>query len=205
VIIFGLSVFFFGSTAEGVFHCPNCGGDRHYKHKIGRRWFTLFFLPVIPLNKVAEVVQCGTCNTRYNLSVLSVPTTGQLAAAQPAAVAAAVSLVLRAGAAGSPAARDRAVDAVRSAGWLNYGDAELTAQLAEPPAAVVQRITDAGGPLAPEARERVLAEAARVALADGPLTPDERGALGSVGQALTLTAAQFHGVIAMVEQATPHP
>jgi tellurite resistance protein len=203
LIIFGLSVFFFGSTGEGVFHCPNCGGDRQYRQRVGRRWFTLFFIPVIPLNKVAEVVQCGTCGKRFNLGVLGVPTTGQLAAAQPAAVAAAVSLVLRAGGTASPAARGRAVDAVRAAGWLNYGDAELTAQLAEPPDLVVQRVTDAGSPLAPEARERVLAEAVRVGLADGPLTPDERGALGSVGQALILTAAQFTGVVAMVEQAAP--
>jgi tellurite resistance protein len=205
LIIFGLSVFYFGSIEQGVFHCPNCGGDRQYKRKVGRRWFTLFFLPVIPLAKVAEVVQCGTCNTRYQPSVLSVPTTGQLAAAQPAAIAAAVSLVLCTGAAASPAARGRAIDAIRDAGWLNYADPDLAAELAQPPAAVVQRLAEAGTPLAPEARERVLAEAARVALADGPLTADERQTLGTIGQALTLTAAQFHGVIAMVEQSAPRP
>jgi hypothetical protein len=202
VIIFGLSVFFFGSVAEGAFHCPQCGGDRAYKQKIGRRWFTLFFVPVIPLNKVAEVVQCGTCNTRYQPGVLSVPTTGQLAAAQPVAIGAAASLVLRAGGPASPAARARAIEAVRLAGG-GYGDAEMDAELAQPIQAVQQRLADAGGPLAPEARERVLAEAARVALADGPLTADERQALGGVGQALNLTAAQFHGVIAMVEQGAP--
>jgi hypothetical protein len=202
LIIFGLSVFFFGSAAEGVFHCPNCGGDRHYKHKIGRRWFTLFFLPVIPLNKVAEVVQCGTCNTRYNLSVLSVPTTGQLAAAHPVAVAAAVSLLLRAGGA-SPAARGQGIDAVRFAGGTGYGEADMNAELAAPVPAVQQRLAEAGAPLAPEARERALADAARVGLADGPLTPEERQALAGIGQALNLTAAQFHGVIAMVEQNAP--
>ncbi|HVQ96578.1 MAG TPA: zinc-ribbon domain-containing protein [Mycobacteriales bacterium] len=203
MIIFGLAVFFFGSVEQGVFHCPNCGGDREYKRKIGRRWFTLFFVPVIPLNKVAEVVQCGTCNTRYQPSVLSVPTTGQLAAAVPAAVAAAASLVLRA-AAPSMAARARAIEAVRLAGSANYGDPELDAELAQPPAAVLQRLAEAGGPLAPEARERILAEATRVGLADGPLTAEERQALGAVGPALSLTAAQFYGTVSMVEQSAPH-
>ena len=47
MIIFGLAVFYFGAKAQGAFHCPNCGGDRAYKLKIGRRWFTLFFVPVI--------------------------------------------------------------------------------------------------------------------------------------------------------------
>jgi hypothetical protein len=202
LIIFGLSVFFFGSVEQGVFHCPNCGGDREYKRKIGRRWFTLFFVPVIPLNKVAEVVQCGTCNTRFRTSVLSVPTTSQLAAAVPAAVAGAASLVLRV--APSPAARARAIEAVRMAGSPSYDDAALDAELAQPPAAVVARLTEAGAPLAPEARERILAEATRVAMADGPLTPDERQALGAVGPALSLTAAQFYGIISMVEQSAPH-
>jgi zinc-ribbon family len=201
VIIFGLSVFFFGKVAEGMFHCPNCGGDRHYKQKIGRRWFTLFFLPVIPLGKVAEVVQCSTCNTRYNLSVLRVPTTSQLAAGYSAAVSAAVSLALRAGDAASSPARARAVDAVRLAGATGFGEAELDAELAQPVPAVQQRLAAAGGMLSPEARERVLGEAVRVALADAPLTTGGRNALAAAGQALNLTAAQFHGVIAMVEQA----
>jgi hypothetical protein len=199
VIIFGMAVFFFGSVGQGTFHCPNCGGDRPYKQKIGRRWFTLFFIPVIPLNKVAEVVQCGTCNTRYRTSVLSVPTTGQLAAAVPTAVAAAAGLVLHASLA-NPAARGRAIDAVRMAGWLNYGDEDLNKELVQPPAAALQKLSEASAPLAAEARERILAEAARVGLADGPLTPDERQVLGTIGPALGLTAAQFYGVISMVEQ-----
>ena len=57
MIIFGFSVFYiFGLIGRGQFHCPNCGGDRNYEHRTARRFFTLFFLPVIPLDKVGEVV-----------------------------------------------------------------------------------------------------------------------------------------------------
>src|SRR5215470_19514294 len=83
LIVWGLRVFYFGRVTQGVFHCPECGGDRHYSHKIGRRWFTLFFVPVIPLNVVADVVQCGACNTRYTMNVLNVPTSRQLELAYP--------------------------------------------------------------------------------------------------------------------------
>ena len=64
LIIFGLRVFY-RTIAQGTFHCRRCGGDRQYRHRAGRRWFTLFFLPVIPLNSVGEHVQCTTCRTRY--------------------------------------------------------------------------------------------------------------------------------------------
>ena len=73
LIIFGLRVFY-RTIAQGTFHCRRCGGDRQYRHRAGRRWFTLFFLPVIPLNTVGEHVQCATCRTRYVTDVLSLPT-----------------------------------------------------------------------------------------------------------------------------------
>jgi len=197
-------VFYFGSVTRGVFHCPECGGDRHYNHKIGRRWFTLFFVPVIPLNMVAELVQCRTCYTRYNMNVLDVPTSRQLALAYPVAVSAAVTLVMHAGGAGSALASTRAVEAVRLAGGESHSPAALHAEMAQPAQVVHQRLAAAGGCLAAEARERVLAEATRVALADAPLTGDERSALATIGRSLDLTAAQVHGVIDIVERSGAH-
>ena len=77
LIIFGLRVFY-RTIAQGTFHCRRCGGDRQYRHRAGRRWFTLFFLPVIPLNTVGELVQCTRCQARYVAEVLSPPTTAEL-------------------------------------------------------------------------------------------------------------------------------
>jgi hypothetical protein len=204
LITWGLRVFYFGRVAQGVFHCPECGGDRHYSHKIGRRWCTLFFVPVIPLNVAAELVQCLTCRTRYNMNVLDVPTSRQLALAYPVAVSAAVTLVMHAGGAGSALASSRAVDAVRLAGGDTYSQPALHAEMAQPAKVVHQRLAAAGGCLAAEARERVLAEATRVALADAPLTGDERSALAAIGLSLDLTAAQVHGVIDIVERSGAH-
>jgi hypothetical protein len=205
LIIWGLRVCYFGRVSQGVFHCSECGGDRNYSHKIGRRWFTASFIPVIPLNVVAEAVQCGTCNTRYAMNVLNVPTSRQLELAYPVAVSAAVSLVMRAAGTGRALAGARAVDAVRLAGGEAYSQAALHEEMDQPARTVHQRLAAAGGCLAPEARERVLAEATLVALADAPLTGEERSVLATIGQTLNLTAAQSHGVINIVEQSGAHP
>jgi hypothetical protein len=69
VIIFGLRTWW-RTIGQGMFHCRQCGADRQYRHRAGRRWFTLFFIPLIPLNKVGENVMCTTCKTRYQPAVL---------------------------------------------------------------------------------------------------------------------------------------
>jgi hypothetical protein len=54
--------------AEAEFHCPGCGVDRHYHDKQARRWFTIFFIPFIPLKVLGEYVECQTCQKGYQMS-----------------------------------------------------------------------------------------------------------------------------------------
>jgi hypothetical protein len=201
LLIFGLSAVF-RTVGEGVFHCPACGGDRGYRRRIGRRWLTLFFLPVVPLHRLGEIVECRACRSRFRPSVLKVPTVGQLAAALPAGMRAAASLVLRAGDEGAAAARRRAVEAVRGYGEDHYDDDALDGDLAMPPAFLAEEIATAGAHLAVEAKEWFLAQAVRVGLADGPLTDAERQILHEVAADLGMTQAHALGVIAMTEGAS---
>ena len=63
------------AIATGEFFCPSCGVDRNYVLQQVRRWFTLFFLPVVPMGKVlGEQVRCSTCGTCFRPEVLSAPT-----------------------------------------------------------------------------------------------------------------------------------
>lgn len=70
MIIFGTS----GITSvekKGIFHCPACGAGAAYQQKGVRRFFTLFFVPLIPLHKVADYVECGRCGGTFKPEVLS--------------------------------------------------------------------------------------------------------------------------------------
>jgi hypothetical protein len=55
---------------QGEFDCPNEGAPRLYYHERSRRWFTLFFIPVVPLGRGREWVHCSSCGTMYDLDVL---------------------------------------------------------------------------------------------------------------------------------------
>ena len=54
----------------GVFHCPNEGADRPYRHMRARRWFTVFLIPLIPLGVHRRWLSCQGCGTTYGIDVL---------------------------------------------------------------------------------------------------------------------------------------
>ena len=199
LIILGLRVFY-RTMAQGMFYCRRCGGDREYRHRAGRRWFTVFFLPVIPLNRVGEHVQCTTCRTRYVTDVLSQPTTARMQEALPAGMRAAVSAMLRSGDPSSAVSRQRAIEAVIGSGVPDYDEASLNADLMQPFEAIRPALNQVGTQLTIQAREWYLAEVIRIALADGPLSETERQAALAIGADLGMTQAQVIGVVAMTEQ-----
>ena len=205
LIIFGFRVLY-RTIGHGTFHCQRCGGDREYARRAGRRWFTLFFIPVIPLNRAGEHVRCAVCGTRYRMEVLSLPTVAQMQAALPAGMRAAAIAMLRTGGGSSVPARRRAIDAIKGSGLADYDDAALDADLSAP-ALPGQPGRELAGPLnrltvqlAVPAREWFLAEAVRIGLADGMLSDDERHVAREIAAQLGMTPAQARGVIAMTEE-----
>ena len=200
LLIWGLRVFYH-TVSQGTFHCRTCGGDRQYRQRAGRRFFTLFFIPVIPLTKTGAHVQCMTCKTRYVTDVLSLPTAAQMQAALPAGMRAAAAAMLAAGDRRSAAARQRAVAAVQGAGARGYCDADLEADAVQPAEATRSALGQVARQLTPDAKEWFLAETVRVGMADGPLTDSERRIAGLIAADLGMTQAQAVGVVTMAERA----
>ena len=200
LLIWGFRVFYH-TVGQGVFHCRKCGGDREYRHRAGRRFCTLFFIPIVPLAKAGEHVQCTTCKTRYVLDVLSLPTAAQMQAALPAGMRAAATAMLRAGGPSSPAARQRAVAAIQGAGAQGYADADLDPDVAQPAEATRSALGQVARQLTPDAKEWFLAETVRIGMADGPLTEQERQTARAIAMDLSMTQAQAIGVVTMTEQA----
>jgi len=70
MIIFGTRV---RRETIGVkpFYCPTCHTDGACTHEEAKRWFTLFFIPIFPMDKVGEMVTCHACGTQYHPDVLA--------------------------------------------------------------------------------------------------------------------------------------
>jgi hypothetical protein len=78
LLVFGVR-YLAAVVADGVFHCPSCGGDRPYRLRRPRAWIHVFWLPVVPLRDGAEYAECDACRTRHEPAVLDVPTSARLA------------------------------------------------------------------------------------------------------------------------------
>jgi uncharacterized tellurite resistance protein B-like protein len=69
MIIFGTRGLTLTGTS-GVFNCPNCGGENPYNERIVRRFFTLYWIPLIPLNRLGDFIECKSCKHAYEQDVL---------------------------------------------------------------------------------------------------------------------------------------
>jgi uncharacterized tellurite resistance protein B-like protein len=69
IIIFGTR----GVTStikDGRFHCPQCDTEKSYRHRKVTQFFTLYFIPVIPLGAKGTYVECQSCRNTYIERVL---------------------------------------------------------------------------------------------------------------------------------------
>lgn len=203
--MFGLRVCF-RTVGHGTFHCQRCGGDRKYRRRAGRRWFHLFYIPLIRLGATGEHLQCLDCRARFRTGALSIPTAAQMEAALPAGTLAAATCMLLAGNPASPPARRLALAAMRSAGLPSYDDTALDEDLVRSAAGGTEHLAaplnTLAAQLAVPAREWFLASVVRIGLADGQLTDEQRLAARRVAASLGLTPAHAYGVITMTEEAT---
>jgi len=64
LVIFGTRVI--GKTIKGgVFQCPRCNCERNYVLKQNKKFFSLFFIPFIPLKDIGNTLECTFCKTPY--------------------------------------------------------------------------------------------------------------------------------------------
>ncbi|MFP3991258.1 TerB family tellurite resistance protein [Streptomyces sp. E11-3] len=194
------------TVGDGEFFCPGCGGDRNYRRRLGRRRFVLVGIPLLARGNAGPVVECAACQGHFDTDVLDHPTSTRFSAMLRDAVHTVALAILAAGGTTSRTVLASAVSTVRSAGYDDCTEDQLTA-LIEALAADTGRISGGypgpGGALtlaielhealdplaphlAPAGRESILVQAARIALADGPYTAAEREVLVTVGGALRL-------------------
>jgi uncharacterized tellurite resistance protein B-like protein len=50
---------------DGTFHCPDCDQNSAYRQRYKREFLTVYFIPLIPLQKLEEFVECSTCKHTF--------------------------------------------------------------------------------------------------------------------------------------------
>lgn len=198
MIIFGTRGLTLKKGPPGQFFCPGCNGRRTYQRKKVQRFFTLYFIPLIPLDVLQEFVQCQTCKQNYKPVVLEHDPTVQREAQNTQLNENYRALLVHF--ARMSGRKDRAfVDHVAEL-FRGFNGGQLTG---DEVAADIERpalnIVPATERLAPAINERGR-EAVVTALIDvaGPLDETKRAALDEVVKTLGMTDAHYRGVLAGV-------
>lgn len=189
------------TSDEGEFHCPVCHGSCGYEHKKVRKFFTLYFFPVIPLGAAGEYVECRKCQGTFPSEVLEVP---------PKAAVDEFEAVFE------MAVRRLLVEMALADQFVTFGEFErvsrlyrkLTGRPIENEAVarelkraeiddrdVTEYLEDLAFQLNEEGKKRVLKAALAVAAADGVIRDEEREMVQALGEALEMTPNQVRGVL----------
>ena len=57
-------------VATGQFYCPDCGMERTYALRQDQKWGTIYWMPLIPLEKSEPYVECASCHKTYPQTAL---------------------------------------------------------------------------------------------------------------------------------------
>lgn len=193
----------FRVIGSGVFSCPTCGADRNYERRKAQRFFTLFFIPLIPLKTIGEFIRCTYCKNDFRESVLARPTAAQFTDLLQNTVRGVMVTMLRRGGWDHPGARAIAVQEIVTAGAVGYGEPNLAQDMQVVPEDLSQMLASLAGQLPDAGREALVTGATRVAAADGPVQPAERAVIDTVGAGLGMSQAHVAGIVAAVAPGAP--
>lgn len=185
---------------KGSFHCPSCGAGTRYEQKKVRRFFTLYFVPLIPLQGVGEYVECSGCGTSYDPEVLSYDPMAAERRFRAAWQDAVLRVMVRMTAADGRI-DDSEVETVQAIYHRLSGEELSPGEIASSAAATLGGSSDVASDVQAVAshlnehgREMVMRAAVFVALADGDMAEEEWKALAALAKAMGMSPAHAKGV-----------
>lgn len=67
IILFGTKAIYKNMGTVGSYSCQRCNNLSEWQFMQYRLWFTLFFIPVFPISRKYEYLQCPICSQTYKV------------------------------------------------------------------------------------------------------------------------------------------
>lgn len=186
---------------KGDFNCPSCSSVQNYGLKRVRRFFTLYFIPVIPLDKLGEYVECMSCKDTYKPVILEYDPAANSEAIEAeyhAAIKGVMIHMLLADGVIDDSEVDMLLKIYHQISGSTLEKPKLLEEIgvieksSETMSSVLIRLQ---GSLNDEGKEMVVKAALHIALADGDFQQEEKELLAKIGADLGMTKAHLQGVI----------
>lgn len=190
---------------QGRFFCPTCGPETRFRQKRVRRFFTLYFIPLIPLDTVGQFVECGSCAGTFKVEVLSYdPDAGREEAEaefRQVMRRVMVDIMMADGKMDQAELKTLATIYERVGGKplsKRRLEIELERREQEGTEGTVAYLREARGFLNYSGKLLVIRGALAVAAADGEFQQEEQVALAQYADALGVSAKEYRGLVAEV-------
>ncbi|CAN5280178.1 zinc-ribbon domain-containing protein [soil metagenome] len=186
---------------KGTFFCPSCGPETPFRWRRVRRFFTLYFIPVIPMNMLGEYIECQRCKGTYDIQVLQfdpAKAADEMEAQYQVGMRQVMITMLLADGEIDEGEIDAIRRIYRELCGKDLDEATLRQQIDELHAqgiSVQQILGGFSGMLNPHGQEKVLEAAYLVAMADGDFHESEQALLVQIGETLGLSKAHFRGLM----------
>lgn len=190
------------TKTRGRFHCPDCDAPQGYAHRRVRRFFTLYFVPLIPLNLLGEYVECEKCRSTYRVDVLRHDPGAARSAAEAEFHGAMRLALLQIALADGEVADDELAtirQVCRDVSGKELPDGTLEGELAQlrrGTSDLESRLGQCAGYLNEHGKELVLRAALQVAAADGRIEVAELEQIAALAKALQMAPSHVKGVFA---------
>jgi uncharacterized tellurite resistance protein B-like protein len=193
-------------VSRGDFHCPSCQSKQPYQHVEVKRYFTLYFIPLFPLETVGEYVECGSCKETYKRHVLQYDPEQEQREFR-SELGAAVTMILVQMMLIDGDVDDAEIEAIRHIHQQllqrEIAPDEIRSEavaLRHSGAPVSESLTLIAPRLNEHGKEMVMRAACMVALADEVLRDEELALLVQYARALGLSEAHFKGILMTVRE-----
>ena len=194
------------STKEqGQFHCPTCG-PTDYRLKSVRRFFTLYFIPCIPLDSLGQYIECARCQGTFNENVLSYnpADAGQQVQAMfmIAMKQVMIGMLLADGVIDDSEVKELQ-DIFEDLAGVEVTEEDLREEIEivqRDGASCLEMMATAAPHLNDSGKEKVIQAAYRIAMADGVFDESESDFLGDLSAAMDISSAHLRGIMSELMQ-----
>lgn len=193
---------------KGSFECPQCHQATTFEKRRARKWFHLYFIPIIPLETFVPYVECKSCKGTFVAGVLNANTAASSDAIRAEFEKAALAILVRMAWADGriePEEIDAIEHVVNRMCAREFPRAEIEAEIAAAQASLDDALSVAmrvGNMLNDEGKETIVNAVFHIAASDGDFALEEEETLLEIGAGLGLRPAHVCGLIRdLVEQA----
>ncbi len=189
------------TISTGNFHCPQCETLEEYRHRKVRKFFTLYFIPIIPLNSLGEFVECRRCKSTFITEVLTQDNDSenrQFMALYLHAIRHSMVLIMLADGIIEDSEKTAVLAIINSHGHNDMTMRELEAYIVEVQNEgkdITTYLKEVGPALNEHGKEMIIKSALEVAASDGHMDMTELQEISVMGEALGMDKSHLKNVL----------